>query len=406
MIILYSFFIQLYAWAIRITGLFSQKAKLLAKGQNSSFAILSEKISDKNRYIWVHAASLGEFEQGRPIIEAIKKEQPEYKIVLTFFSPSGYEIRKNYSMADVICYLPMDKKSNAKKFIKLIKPEKAIFIKYEFWANYLLTLKKNNIPTYIVSAIFREKQLFFKSYAGWYRNLLTCFSHIFVQDKHSKELLDKFNIKNVTVSGDTRFDRVTNIASNSKELPLIESFKGGNQVIVAGSSWEPDETLLFEYFNNNDVKLIIAPHETQPERIKSILRKTNKNVALYSEQDKQKFESADCLIIDCIGILSSIYKYADIAYIGGGFGVGIRNGVEAAVYGTPVIFGPNYARFKEANDLVNRQGGFSIQNCEELTVLLNRFLTEKNFLAETSKKASVYIKENVGATELFMRNIF
>ena len=406
MIILYSFFIQLYAWAIRITGLFSQKAKLLAKGQNSSFAILSENISDKNRYIWVHAASLGEFEQGRPIIEAIKKEQPEYKIVLTFFSPSGYEIRKNYSMADVICYLPMDKKSNAKKFIKLIKPEKAIFIKYEFWANYLLTLKKNNIPTYIVSAIFREKQLFFKSYAGWYRNLLTCFSHIFVQDKHSKELLDKFNIKNVTVSGDTRFDRVTNIASNSKELPLIESFKGGNQVIVAGSSWEPDEKLLFEYFNNNDVKLIIAPHETQPERIKSILRKTNKNVALYSEQDKQKFESADCLIIDCIGILSSIYKYADIAYIGGGFGVGIHNVLEAAVYGTPVIFGPNYARFKEANDLVNRQGGFSIQNCEELTVLLNRFLTEKNFLAETSKKASVYIKENVGATELFMRNIF
>ena len=406
MIILYSFFIQLYAWAIRITGLFSQKAKLLAKGQNSSFAILSENISDKNRYIWVHAASLGEFEQGRPIIEAIKKEQPEYKIVLTFFSPSGYEIRKNYSMADVICYLPMDKKSNAKKFIKLIKPEKAIFIKYEFWANYLLTLKKNNIPTYIVSAIFREKQLFFKSYAGWYRNLLTCFSHIFVQDKHSKELLDKFNIKNVTVSGDTRFDRVTNIASNSKELPLIESFKGGNQVIVAGSSWEPDEKLLFEYFNNNDVKLIIAPHETQPERIKSILRKTNKNVALYSEQDKQKFESADCLIIDCIGILSSIYKYADIAYIGGGFGVGIHNVLEAAVYGTPVIFGPNYARFKEANDLVNRQGGFSIQNCEELTVLLNRFLTEKNFLEKKKKKASVYIKENVGATELFMRNIF
>jgi 3-deoxy-D-manno-octulosonic-acid transferase len=324
--ILYNFGIFVYRYLVFIASFFDEKIAKLWAGQKNGLEVLKVKLEKDARYIWVHAASLGEFEQGRPLIESIKQKHPEYKILLTFFSPSGYEVRKNYPTADIICYLPMDTPLNAFRFIKMVKPEMAIFIKYEFWANYLYWLKKNNIKTYVVSAIFRKEQAFFRWYGRWYRSLLKNFEIIFVQNEKSKKLHNEHGIKNVVISGDTRFDRVFEISQQAKNIPLIEEFSKNSQVIIAGSSWQKDEELLIEYFNKTkNIKLIIAPHVITKEHIFLICSKLQKPFVRFSEIDEKNIQKSECLIIDAIGFLSSIYRYGQVAYIGGGFGVGIHN---------------------------------------------------------------------------------
>lgn len=403
---IYSIFIHLYGWLIYIASFFSSKAKLLYQGQKNTLWLTENSIEKNQRYIWVHASSLGEFEQGRPIIEAIKQHYPAYKIVLSFFSPSGYEIRKDYALADYVCYLALDTKKNAVKFIELVQPVKAIFIKYEFWPNYLQVLHAKKIETYIVSAIFRKEQVFFAWYGGWYKKLLYNFSHIFVQDQASYDLLTKHNIVAKSIAGDTRFDRVASIASEPQHLPILEAFKQDKKLIILGSSWEPDEHLLLEYLETQDCKFAIAPHHIEPERIQSLLKKIGKQTVLYSQTTPDDVKYADCLIINTIGILSSVYRYADIAYIGGGFGVGIHNILEAAVYGIPVVFGPNYHKFKEAIDLVAEGGAFTIKEYSEVEILFNKLLSDKEYYTATATKSAKFVQERVGATPLIMEQIF
>ena len=376
-------------------------------GQWKTNSILREKIDRNAKYIWFHASSLGEFEQGRPMIEKIKAEHPEYKVLLTFFSPSGYEVRKNYKGADVICYLPFDTPFRVKKFLNLAHPAIAIFIKYEFWKNYLDELHKRRIPVYSVSSIFRRDQIFFKWYGGTYRNVLKDFDHLFVQNETSKRYLSKIGINRVTVVGDTRFDRVLQIREEAKDLPLVKLFKGDNTfTFVAGSSWGPDEDLFLEYFNNHpEMKLIIAPHVIDENHLVEIISKLKRPYVRYTRADEKNVLKADCLIIDCFGLLSSIYRYGEIAYIGGGFGVGIHNTLEAAVYGIPVIFGPKYQKFMEAVQLLEAKGAYSIKDYDELKTLLDRFRTDEVFLRETGTNAGYYVTSNAGATEKIMHMI-
>ena len=376
-------------------------------GQWKTNSILREKIDRNAKYIWFHASSLGEFEQGRPMIEKIKAEHPEYKVLLTFFSPSGYEVRKNYKGADVICYLPFDTPFRVKKFLNLANPAIAIFIKYEFWKNYLDELHKRRIPVYSVSSIFRRDQIFFKWYGGTYRNVLKDFDHLFVQNETSKRYLSKIGINRVTVVGDTRFDRVLQIREEAKDLPLVKLFKGDNTfTFVAGSSWGPDEDLFLEYFNNHpEMKLIIAPHVIDENHLVEIISKLKRPYVRYTRADEKNVLKADCLIIDCFGLLSSIYRYGEIAYIGGGFGVGIHNTLEAAVYGIPVIFGPKYQKFMEAVQLLEAKGAYSIKDYDELKTLLDRFRTDEVFLRETGTNAGYYVTSNAGATEKIMHMI-
>lgn len=401
--LLYSIGIYIYKFAIYIASFFNKKASQLQKGQNDVFAILKNKIVPNTNYVWFHAASLGEFEQGRPIIEKLKTDFPEVKILLTFFSPSGYEVRKNYSGADIITYLPLDTPVNAKRFVKMVNPSKVIFIKYEFWPNYLLTLKSYNIPTYSISSIFRPSQVFFKPYGSWYRTLLRTFNHIFVQDNNSLELLSTFGIKNVTVAGDTRFDRVVDLANNSAEIKLIETFvKDATQVIVAGSSWPKDEELLIRYLKEHvGVKLILVPHEIHETHIAGIEKLLKSNYVRYTTTTDNQLQSVNCLIVDTIGLLSSIYRYADVAYIGGGFGVGIHNTLEAAVWNVPVIFGPNYKKFREASELISVGGAKTISNYNELEYALNKMFANPKY----GEYAGTYVTENVGATTLILKNI-
>lgn len=406
MFLLYNSGIALYQAGIKLAAKWNEKAGLLSKGQNSSFSILQEKIIPGQKYVWFHASSLGEFEQGRPLIEELKRRSPEHKVVLTFFSPSGYEVRKNYAGADVVLYLPMDTPGNVCRFLDIVKPEKAVFIKYEFWANYLTELKKRGIPTYLVSAIFRPQQAFFKWYGGWYRSLLSAFTHLYVQDKPSDELLKSIGVTNVTVAGDTRFDRVAEIAAQAKELPVVEAFAKGRKVLVAGSSWPFDEDILFDYFNSHeDLFLIVAPHVTSESHIEDICRKLKRPFARYTKTDEQNAAQADCLIIDCIGLLSSIYRYGQIAYIGGGFGVGIHNVLEAAVYGVPVIFGPNYHKFREACGLIEAGGGFSISESQQYVNLMDKLLQDNNYLVSCGKRSSDFVHGNLGATDLIMHKL-
>ncbi|NDV54407.1 3-deoxy-D-manno-octulosonic acid transferase [Parabacteroides sp. 52] len=378
-------------------------------GQWKTNAILREKIDKKAKYIWFHASSLGEFEQGRPMIEKIKADYPEYKILLTFFSPSGYEVRKNYAGADIICYLPFDTPYKVKKFLNLANPVMAIFIKYEFWANYLGELKKRGIPVYIVSAIFRREQLFFKWYGKSYRRILHCFDRLFVQDNSSKELLEQYGINQVTVTGDTRFDRVWDVYKQRREIPEIESFRTNTKgeklpVLIAGSSWPQDEELFITYFNERkDLKLIIAPHEIHREHlmhIESLLKRPSVRLSEMLEKDSAH---NDCIIVDSFGLLSSIYRYGDIAYIGGGFGAGIHNTLEAAVYGIPVLFGPTYHKFKEAKDLIAVGGGFSVASQEELDEKMNNFLSYQDLLQTAGKAAGDFVENNIGATEKIVK---
>lgn len=409
MTLLYNIAMLIYQSFIWLASKFNNnKATLFLSGRENVFALLEQKRLPGERYVWFHAASLGEFEQGRPIMESLKNSHPEFKILLTFFSPSGYEVRKDYQGADIICYLPMDMSWNVKRFLDIVQPDCAIFIKYEFWMNYLLELKKRQIKTYIVSAIFRESQLFFRSYGGFYRRLLKSFSHLFVQNDESVRLLHSIGVDNVTKVGDTRFDRVADIASNAKELPIVQLFKSDKKVLVAGSSWPNDEEILLSYFNQNkDIKLIIAPHEIHEEHLQSIISKLKRPYLRYSQATTENISEADCLIIDCFGLLSSIYRYGEIAYIGGGFGVGIHNILEAAVYGIPVVFGPNFRKFQEAVDLHQEGGAFVVDSYESFSQIMSEFLEENSSLYSSACKVSNdYSQANKGATSKVVNAIF
>ncbi|MBE6328734.1 MAG: 3-deoxy-D-manno-octulosonic acid transferase [Bacteroidales bacterium] len=407
--LLYNIAMLIYQSFIWLASKFNNnKATLFLSGRENVFALLEQKRLPGERYVWFHAASLGEFEQGRPIMESLKNSHPEYKILLTFFSPSGYEVRKDYQGADIICYLPMDMSWNVKRFLDIVQPDCAIFIKYEFWMNYLLELKKRQIKTYIVSAIFRESQLFFRSYGGFYRRLLKSFTHLFVQNDESVRLLHSIGFDNVTKVGDTRFDRVADIAAKSKDLPIVQAFKSDAKVLIAGSSWPNDENILLPYFNqNSSLKLIIAPHEIDEEHLQSIISQLKRPYIRYSQATIENVKEADCLIIDCFGLLSSIYRYGEIAYIGGGFGVGIHNILEAAVYGIPVIFGPNFRKFQEAVDLQQKGGAFVIDNYESFSQIMSEFLEENSALYSSACKVSNdYSQANKGATSKVVNAIF
>lgn len=398
--LLYNLGIAIYDILVHLDAPFSRKPRKMMKGHWVVYQLLRQKIEKDSPYIWFHAASLGEFEQGRPLIERIRAQYPQYKILLTFFSPSGYEVRKNYRGADVVCYLPFDKPRNVKKFIDLANPCMAFFIKYEFWKNYIDELHRRNIPVYSVSSIFRRTQVFFKWYGVPYRKVLGDFNHLFVQNETSRRYLSKIGIDKATVVGDTRFDRVLEIRDEAKDLQLIDKFKGDSLVFVAGSSWEPDEELFIEYFNNHpEMKMIIAPHVIDENHLVYIRSKLRRPYVQYTRADEQNVLKADCLIIDCFGLLSSIYRYGEIAYIGGGFHAGIHNTLEAAVYGIPVIFGPRYEKFMEAVELIEHKGAFTIQNYDELKALLDTMLTDKEKMQEWGNNARNYVTSNSGATD-------
>ncbi|HNP89911.1 MAG: 3-deoxy-D-manno-octulosonic acid transferase [Parabacteroides sp.] len=408
---MYSLIIHLYAFFIELISPFHKKARLMRLGQWKTNGILREKIDRNAKYIWFHASSLGEFEQGRPLIEKIKAEHPEYKILLTFFSPSGYEVRKNYGGADVVCYLPFDTPYRVKKFLDLSKPVMAIFIKYEFWDNYLSELKRRNIPVYIVSAIFRKEQLFFKWYGGMYRKVLSYFTHIFVQDDASRELLSKYGVTNVSVFGDTRFDRVQDVYKNTKQVPMVDLFVNNNRsdnqlTMVAGSSWQQDEEVYLNYFNEHpELKLIIAPHEIHKDHLMHIESMLKRPSIRLSEATEKDIKGKSCLIVDSFGLLSSIYRYGDLAYIGGGFGAGIHNVLEAAVYGIPVIFGPKYQKFKEARDLLQVGGAFSITDEKTFESKMEELSTYRDLLEAAGAAAGDFVKSNIGATNRIIASI-
>ena len=411
MSILYNIAINGYSALIGAAGAFNNKARLFKEGRKGLLERMAEEVDHSRPIIWFHCSSVGEFEQARPLIEWYRNNAPQYRILLTFFSPSGYELRKDYPLADWIYYMPLDTQANAKAFLDIVQPQKAIFIKYEFWYNYLHQLHKRNIPTYIVSAIFRPDQPFFKPYGKLFREMLKSFSNLFVQDIRSKELLEGIGItENVTICGDTRFDRVNQITASSKEFPLIEKFSNNAFTILAGSTWGPDEEILAATVKNfSKVKVVIAPHEIHKEHIDKIctLFKGYK-VLKFSEleqQSEKKIEESNVLIIDCLGILSSIYRYGKFAYIGGGFGVGIHNILEAATYGIPVAFGPKYQKFKEARDLIYRGGAVSVRSQEEFYALLDKYAKSGVVCRERGKICLDYVKENLGATEKIIEKI-
>jgi len=394
MSILYNISVQLYAIMIRIAALFNDKAKLWIKGRESIFQKLAEATKDHQDIAWFHCASLGEFEQGKPLIEGYKKRNPNHKILLTFFSPSGYEIRKNYDKVDWVFYLPADTKKNAKKFINIVNPIKVIFIKYEFWFNYMAECKKHNIPFYSVSSIFRKEQSFFKY--DFFAKQLNNVSHFFVQDNNSKELLKKIGFSNCTVAGDTRFDSVITNTQNAISIPLIKKFSENKTTIICGSTWTKDEVILAKYIKENpNYKYIIAPHEMQ--HINELKKQTN--ALLFSKANNKNISDSNVLIIDSIGILSNVYKYGNLAYIGGGFGSGIHNILEAVTFGLPVVFGPNYQKFKEANELIELEGAKSISNYSELETTILSF---SDFDSSIGKN---YIESNAGATDIIINRI-
>ncbi|KAA6332218.1 3-deoxy-D-manno-octulosonic acid transferase [termite gut metagenome] len=402
----YDIGIFLYDIAVHIAALFNSKPRRMIKGHWAVYKLLRIQVEKDARYLWFHTASLGEFEQGRPLMEAIRIRRPEYKIILTFFSPSGYEVCKSYKGADVICYLPFDNLRNVKKFLTIVHPCMAFFIKYEFWRNYLDELKKRYIPTYSVSSIFRKDQIFFKWYGGKYRNVLKNFNCLFVQNEISRKYLAQLGITQIVVVGDTRFDRVLQIREEAQRLPLVEKFKGQTITLVAGSSWEPDEDLVIEYFNTHpEMKLILAPHVVNERHLMEIINKLKRPYVCYTHADEESVREADCLIINCYGLLSSIYRYGEVAYIGGGFGVGIHNTLEAAVYSMPILFGPKYQKYREAVELVEAEGGYSINNYDELHTLLDRLFSDNYFLKNTGTNAGNYVIKNSGATNQILNRI-
>ena len=393
---------------VAIASLFNKKVKKMWTGERQAVKVLKEKVDPEARYIWFHAASLGEFEQGRPLIEHLRETHPEYKILLTFFSPSGYEVRKNYEGADIICYLPLDTIRNARRFLRAVKPVMAFFIKYEFWYNYLHILQHRGVPTYSVSSIFRPDQIFFQWYGRQYGRVLKCFTHFFVQNMESKALLAKLGITDVDVVGDTRFDRVLQIKEASKQLPIVEQFTAHAQkVFVAGSSWLPDEEIFIKYFDiHKDWKVIIAPHVISDEHLSQIFELLKgRRVVRYTEATEENVKDAEVLIIDCFGLLSSIYHYGTVSYVGGGFGVGIHNVLEAAVWDIPVVFGPNNKHFQEAQGLMLVQGGFEIKDYQSFRDLMMRFETDASFLQNAGENAGAFVKSRAGATAKVMENV-
>ena len=434
-----------------IGSLFNKKIKKMWRGEREAVDLLKEKVDSTAKYVWFHAASLGEFEQGRPLIEQLRATHPEYKILLTFFSPSGYEVRKNYEGADIVCYLPLDTIRNARRFLRAVHPVMAFFIKYEFWYNYLHILKHRGVPVYSVSSIFRPGQVFFKWYGRNYAKVLHCITHFFVQNEVSLQLLKGIGIDEATVVGDTRFDRVLQIKEQAKKLPIVEAFKGingkgdackddlsedtckddlsedackddlsedackgdlsengckGCKVFVAGSSWQPDEDIFIRFFNDHpDWKLIIAPHVIGEDHLAYILDKLQMKAVRYTQATEQSAAEARCLIIDCFGLLSTIYRYGEIAYVGGGFGVGIHNVPEAAVWGVPVLFGPNNKRFQEAQDLLACKGSFEVTDYDSFNTIISRLISDDKFRHQCGEASANYVKSRSGATDIIMKSV-
>lgn len=403
---MYTIAIYLYALAVRLASLTNRKARLMIKGHRKTWRTLRDHAKERQHYVWFHAASLGEFEQGRPLMERLRREHPEKRILLTFFSPSGYEVRKDYAGADLVCYLPFDTPLNARRFVRLVQPEKAFFIKYEFWHHYIDELHRAGVPVYSVSSIFRNDQIFFRPYGRGYARVLHHFNHFFVQNEASRRLLNSLGVTQVSVTGDTRFDRVIDIRNQAKSLPLAAALTGDSRTIVAGSTWPPDEEILIPYFNRHpELKLIIAPHEVNEERLRSIEQRLKRPALRYSQATPESSAQADCLIIDGYGLLSSLYRYATLAYVGGGFGVGIHNVPEAAVYGVPVFFGPNNQRFREARDLINEGGSFEVTSADDFQAQADHLLADERALAKSGQAAGDYIRRNSGATEAIFREV-
>jgi len=407
MVFLYNLSVRMYVLLVRIAANFNPKAKQWVAGRKDLFSKLEKAVNGTENIVWFHSASLGEFEQGRPVIESYKEQYPDCKILLTFFSPSGYEVRKNYEGADFIFYLPPDFAGNAKKFMDIVNPKLAFFIKYEFWHHYLKELKKRNVPTYIFSTIFRPDQLFFRFYGGFHRRMLSAFTHLFVQNQESIDLLKGIGMSNSTLTGDTRFDRVYSIATGSKTLPKVEDFSNGRPVLIAGSTWPKDEDHIIQYLNEseNNYKYIIAAHEVDESHINAITSKINKNWVRYTKASKQEINQAEVLVIDCIGVLSSLYRYGTVAYIGGGFGRGIHNTLEAATFGLPIIFGPNYHKFQEAKDLIEIKASNSYENYVELKNLLDDYFKNVKKRENSGQESKNYVDKMRGASSKILSEI-
>lgn len=408
MTFIYNLSIRVYTFLIRLVAPFNEKARLWIRGRKGLLSQMAAKIDGSKPVVWFHSSSLGEFEQGRPVIEAFKAKHPDYAVLLTFFSPSGYEVRKNYAGADYIFYLPADTRRNARRFMQIVKPKAALFIKYDFWYNYLSQLHKAGVPTYVFSSIFRPQQAFFKWYGGWYRKMLKFFTLLFVQDENSKRLLAGIGINNVQIGGDTRFDRVYDLVQQAKPQPIIERFVAdADKVLVAGSTWIGDEELLCRYANEHNIKMIIAPHETTEANVSRVGSSCTGKVVRYTDAqaDESKVDGANVLIINCIGLLSSLYRYGQLAYIGGGFGKGIHNTLEAATYSVPVVFGPKYHKFREACQLIERGAAISISDYEQLTRAFDHYFANPDDCKRAGQKASAYVDEMRGGTTLIMKEL-
>ena len=408
MLFIYSIIVSIAGLLLQIIAFFVPKINLFVAGRKEVFPTLKAKIKSTDKTFWFHAASLGEYEQGLPVIERIKEKYPTHKIIVSFFSPSGYEVRKNNTIADATVYLPLDTLKNAKKFIQLTHPDAVFFIKYEFWPNYLNELKRQNIPTYLISGIFRENQAFFKWYGGFYKKALDAFTYFFVQNENALHLLHQLGKENAIVSGDTRFDRVASILEKDNTLDFIETFKNGKTTIVAGSSWPKDEELLVDFINSTttDTKYIIAPHNIKPDQIQQLKNSCTKKVLLYSEKENKDLKDFDVFIIDTIGILTKIYSYADIAYVGGGFGhPGVHNILEPATFGIPILIGPHFSHFAEATDLVALKGCVTIQNKEELSRNFLDLITNTESRIEKGTICRDFVQKNKGAVDRIMEKV-
>lgn len=414
---MYNIAIYLYLIGVAIASLFNEKVRKMWRGERQAIKILKEKVDPTAQYVWFHAASLGEFEQGRPLMEHLRQEHPEYKILLTFFSPSGYEVRKDYKGVDIVCYLPLDTIRNSRRFLRAVRPVMAFFIKYEFWYNYFHILQHRGVPVYSVSCIFRPNQIFFRWYGKQYARVLHCVTKFFVQNEESQQLLQGIGIDRSEVVGDTRFDRVLQIRDAAKHLPIVEAFRygsvGGNaegtpiKTFVAGSSWGPDEDIFIRYFNErHDWRLIIAPHVINEEHLQQILSKLQRKTVRYTQTTPEEAAQAECLIIDCFGLLSSIYNYGDVAYVGGGFGVGIHNVLEAAVWHMPVFFGPNNKHFLEAQWLLQSKGGIEIMSFDDFKIQMDRFIAAPGLIRERGNAAAKVVEEHTGATMRVMNDCF
>lgn len=406
---LYTLGIKMYNFGAKIMAPFNEKAEHYSKGREKLFVELSKNVNSADKNVWFHVSSLGEFEQGRPVMEKFRTLYPDCKIILTFFSPSGYDVRKDYKGADYVCYMPADTPQNAKKFLDIVNPKAVFFVKYDFWYNFLSEVRSRKIPLYIFSTIFRDSQVFFKWYGGKYKKVLGFFTHLFVQDENSVKLLEKNGITNVTIAGDTRFDRVCQITRNAENIPLVDEFAKDNRVIVAGSSWPPDENLIFSALerlkDNHKIKLIIAPHEIHEGHLSAIEKNIKFKHIRFSKADGNNVKECDVLIIDNFGMLSRLYKYATIAYVGGGFGSGIHNILEAVSYGIPVVFGTNYKRFKEAVDLVSLGSAATVRNADELFSVFDRYLSDDALLERAGKISSDYVNKNLGAADKILSQV-